>query len=408
MDFLFIHNNYPAQFRVLAHALAQDSSHRVVYLTNRKDPEVYPLPGVEVRRFDLHRQVNSNTHHYLHATEASVLAGQAVLRECAALASSGFRPRFIIYHAGTGVGLYVSKIFPDAKLIGYFEWYFSPENNLMLLGTDEVDSACKAVSSNFLILHDLEACHAAVVPTDWQKKQFPRVYQAKLQVVFDGLDTSFFCPEKVDGSLAFSDIDREETFDVLPDQLLMSYATRGMEPVRGFPEFMRLLPGLLALYPSLRVVIAGDDRCAYSYAAPSHDGSWKRSMLAELGSFEGEDRLHFVGSLPYGLYRDLLRRSDLHCYFSRPYVTSWSLFEAVACHARLMVNRGPHTSGLLPDQAACWVDLDSPSSLFSAASMLLDSAPSARERLPASLLPSSLNIESALSGWQQVLRLLSV
>jgi hypothetical protein len=408
MDFLFIHNNYPAQFRVLAHALAQNPSHRVVYLTNRKDPEVYPLAGVEVRRFDLHRQVNPNTHHYLHATEASVLAGQAVLRECAALASSGFSPRFVIYHAGTGVGLYVSQIFPDAKLIGYFEWYFSPENNLMLLGTDEVDSACKAVSSNFLILHDLEACHAAVVPTDWQKKQFPAVYQGKLQVIFDGLDTSFFCPEKVEKPLAFSDIDRGVTIDILPDQLLMSYATRGMEPVRGFPEFMRLLPDLLAKYSSLHVVIAGDDRCAYSYAAPGHDGSWKRSMLAELGSFEGEDRIHFVGSLPYGLYRDLLRRSDLHCYFSRPYVPSWSLFEAVACDARLMVNRGPHTSGLLPDQAACWVDLDSPSSVSNTASMMLDSALLSRGRSRMSSLPPSFNIESAMSGWQQVLRTLLV
>ena len=73
-----------------------------------------------------------------------------------------------------------------------------------------------------------------------------------------------------------------------------------------------------------------------------------------------------------------------------------------------MVNRGPHTSGLLPDQAACWVDLDSPSSLFNAASMLLDSALSARERPRTSLLPPSLNIQSALSGWQQVLRSLSV
>ncbi len=404
MDFLFIHKNYPAQFRALAHALAQDSSHRVVFLTNRTDPEVYPLSGVTVRRFDPHREVNPQTHHYLRATEAAVLTGQAVLRECAALAASGFRPRFIVFHAGTGVGLYASKVFTDAKLVGYFEWYFHPDHNQMLLGTDDVDVACKAMSSNFLILHDLEACDVAVVPTQWQKAQFPAPYQSKLHVVFDGLDTSFFSPGVLDGLLVLEDVDRHERVEISPGHLLMSYATRGMEPVRGFPEFMRMLPALLGQYPNLVVAIAGDDRCAYSFSAPSHEGSWKRALMAELGHFDGCERLHFVGSLPYGLYRDVLRRSDLHCYFSKPYVPSWSLFEAVACCARLMVNHGPHTSGLLPEQAALWVDLEHPDELVNAACRMLDSAFSDRDRPRESVLPDSFAASSALNGWQGVLR----
>ena len=33
-----------------------------------------------------------------------------------------------------------------------------------------------------------------------------------------------------------------------------------MEPMRGFPEFIQVLPGLLSMYPNVEVLIAGDDR----------------------------------------------------------------------------------------------------------------------------------------------------
>ena len=61
MDFLFIHGNYPAQFVHLAKGLAAEG-HRVVFLTNRKDPEVWPLQGVEVRRFAPHREAPAEIH----------------------------------------------------------------------------------------------------------------------------------------------------------------------------------------------------------------------------------------------------------------------------------------------------------------------------------------------------------
>jgi glycosyltransferase involved in cell wall biosynthesis len=404
MDILFIHKNFPAQFRVLSQVLASDPAHRVVFLTNRDDPEAYPVPGVEPHRFELHRAVNPATHHYLHSMEEGVLTGQAVLREALRLRESGFLPRLIIFHAGTGVGLYVSQAFPEAKTVGYFEWYFRSENNRDLLGSDDVETACRALSSNFLLFQDLEACDAAVVPTSWQHAQFPLAYQDKLRVIFDGLDTEFFSPALVGDDLVFRHVESDRAMLVRPHDLLMTYATRGMETLRGFPEFMRMLPPLLAKYPSLHVVIAGQDRQAYSYPAPTHDGSWKRLMLDELGDFPGRERLCFAGSLDYARYRDLLRRSDLHCYFSRPYITSWSLFEAVACGARLMVNSGPHTSGLLPQAVARWVDLDDQQGLLSSAQAQLQAAPQLQGQPRQSLLPESFGLVSSLSRWQSLLR----
>jgi len=63
---------------------------------------------------------------------------------------------------------------------------------------------------------------------------------------------------------------------------------------------------------------------------------WRR-----LGAFSGRERVHFTGLLTYPDYRQLLWRSTLHCYFTRPYVTSWSLFEAVCLRSQACVERRP-------------------------------------------------------------------
>jgi glycosyltransferase involved in cell wall biosynthesis len=363
MDILFIHGNYPAQFRHLAALLARDPNHRVVFLTARQDAATEALPGLEIHTYSCHRGANPQTHHYLQASEEAVLQGQAVLRKLSELLEGGLRPRVVVTHAGMGVGLFIKDVLPQALHVGYFEWYFQPDTTRHLMATYDLDAQLKTGLRNLPILQELERCDLAVAPTAWQKNQFPMAYQAKLNVIFDGVDTSFFHPKPAQLDLTASDLtlcnrDSGEQVAVKAGNRLLSYATRGMEPLRGFPEFLRALPPLLQRFEDLQVVVAGADRRAYSYNAPSHGGSWKDHLLAELGKFHGLERVHFTGLLTYQDYRNLLWRSNLHCYFTRPYVTSWSLFEAAACGARLAVNRSPATLGIAEDDSVLWVDLD--------------------------------------------------
>ena len=155
-----------------------------------------------------------------------------------------------------------------------------------------------------------------------------------LNIIFDGIDRSFFHPAsdiQDIHSRCITITGEHDSIVVNPEEKLISYATRGMEPLRGFPEFMRILPSLLAKIPNLKVLIGGRDRSAYGPKAPNNDGSWKTLVLNELGEFIGKERIVFTGLMNYGEYRKLLYRTNLHFYFTRPYVTSWSLFEAVAC-----------------------------------------------------------------------------
>ena len=402
MDILFIHGNYPAQFVHLAKALAAEG-HRVVFVTGRKDPEVWPLPGVEARRFALHREVSAEIHPYLISMEQAVLHGQAVLRELDVLLQEGFRPRITFAHGGNGLSLFVHHLFPDTRLITYMEWWFRDETSRWCFPSYEFDQRLRTTMRNSIILQELEQCDVAVTPTYWQQQQFPKHYQDKIQVIFDGVDTSFFRPALVKGELILNGLKCEQPLPISENSLLLTYATRGMETLRGFPEFMRMLPPLLQALPQLEVVIAGEDRCAYSHPPDRPDGSWKKALLEELADRLDLDRVHFTGSLMYGEYQQMLNRSDLHVYFTRSYVTSWGLFQAAACGASLMVNLDPATTYVLEEKQASWVDLDQPDQLVESALNVLGNAASRRAQLRPSLLRPEWELPRCLEQWQNLL-----
>ena len=188
------------------------------------------------------------------------------------------------------------------------------------------------------------------MPTEWQASQFPKHLKKKLSVIFDGVDTEFFKPNTtLDFTNSSVTINGEyASASIGPEELLLSYATRGMEPLRGFPEFMRTLPSLLEDLPHLKVIVGGRDRSAYGPQAPSHQGSWLKKTLDELPVLKDHPRVIFTGLMSYENYRLMLYRTNLHCYFTKPYVTSWSLFEAVASGTNILTNESPATTGTIP------------------------------------------------------------
>ena len=403
MDVLFLHGNYPGQFWHLAEGMGRKPSNRVVFLTNRSDPETHRLAGVDVRRYEPHREVNQGVHSYLRSSERAVLAGQAVVRSLSLLLQEGFQPRLVIAHGGNGLLLFLRQLLPKSCLVGYFEWWFNDQQAPWLFGEDSLDARMGMVCRNGITLQELELCDLAVTPTAWQRSQFPLAQQQRLQVVFDGVDTSLFRPQPWSGDLELKGEASEQPLRLPPEARILSYATRGMEPLRGFSEFMQMLPALMLRFGDLEVVVAGRDRVAYSYPAPSHGGSWKKRLLAELGDKLDLSRLHFTGLLNYGDYVRLLQRSDLHASFSRPYVTSWGLFQAAACGSKLMVNHDPSIDYALENQQVLKVDLDQPQQMQNNAAEWLDEAFQRRNIQRVSMLKPEWELNSCLKTWQSLL-----
>ena len=44
---------------------------------------------------------------------------------------------------------------------------------------------------------------------------------------------------------------------------ILTYATRGMEEYRGFPEFIKTVEQLQKIRPNMQVIIGGEDRVCY-------------------------------------------------------------------------------------------------------------------------------------------------
>lgn len=359
MQILFIHGNYPAQFHWLAEGLARQGQHDVRFLTARANATSQPIAKLAVELYQEPEAI-ADVPALVQSTAAAINRASVIHQRLQELAAAGFVPRLVVVHGGNGLALLIKQLIPNCAVIGYFEWYFQTSSAALLLGVASRQSFCQVQLRNLVITQELVDCDAAVVPTAWQAQQFPKYLRHKLQVIFDGVDSRHCQPPKNperDWPLKISG--ESGSLELQGRQPVLTYATRGMEPLRGFPEFMRALPAVLAALPDLQVVVAGRDRSAYGAQAPSHGGSWRSKLLDELGAFPGRERVHFVGLLSRGEYVQLLQRTNLHCYFSRPYVPSWSLFEAVACGSPILTNPGETTTGTLPGILPNTVGLDS-------------------------------------------------
>lgn len=62
------------------------------------------------------------------------------------------------------------------------------------------------------------------------------------------------------------------------------------------------------------------------------------------------ERLHFVGSLPYGEYLKLLQISSAHVYLTYPFVLSWSMIEAMSCGCTVLASSTSPVVEVLQDE----------------------------------------------------------
>ena len=361
MNLLFIHNNFPGQFLDLAPYLARHAADRTGFLNQSDKPQGIDLAGVKLVKFALHRQPADGVHSYLRPSEEAVLRGQAVLRAVLKLSEQGFTPDVAVVHGGEGFGLYLKTLLPKLRLISYMEWYFRPETSRYLYAGFDINDSLSTQTRNWPILQELVEADVIVSPTAWQRQQFPQPWCEQIKVIFDGVDTNLFRPSQTQSKslLSLKSGTNGQVIEIPDSVPLLTYATRGMEPLRGFPEFLRAAAYAQQQLPNLHVVVAGDDRIAYSYGSQHKSGSWKHQLLEELKDQLGLTRLHFPGLINYGELVQLFQRSDLHCYFTRPYVISWGLFQAAACGSPVLVNRFPGVEDVFRDlQRVTLVDLD--------------------------------------------------
>lgn len=238
----------------------------------------------------------------------------------------GLEPDVIVVHPGWGDALYLRDVFPGAKIVGLFEYFYSARGADVGFDSEfpiNFNNIINIHSLNSIQLLALESCDLGICPTEWQRARFPAHYQSRLKVIHDGIDTQLFSPDP-SATLTLPD---GSTFSA-GDEVL-TFVNRNLEPYRGYHVFMRALPEILRTRPNCHAIIIGADGVSYGQPAPPGT-TWREHYLSEVKDQLDLSRVHFTGPLPYDTFRSALQVSRLHAYLTYPFVLSWSMLEAMA------------------------------------------------------------------------------
>ncbi len=354
MRILFLHQNFPGQFPHIASHLANISGNKVLSISQ---PQAKGLQSVRNVTYQPARLITKNIHHYIAGLESAVLNGQATAKVMEALKQKGFTPDVVIGHAGWGETLYVKDVFPNTKLISYFEFFyhakgadtdFDPEY------PNTVDDVLRIRTKNSINLLSLHASDAGVSPTQWQKSLYPSEFQPKISVIHEGVNTELAKPNPnaeltLPNGLKLSKKDKVVTF-----------VARNLEPYRGFHVFMRALGEICQRQPDCHVLIVGGDEI--SYGRKPDDALNYREKLQKEVSYD-KNRVHFLGKLPYADYLTMLQISSTHVYLTVPFVLSWSMLEAMAVGCVVIGSNTAPVSEVINGKNGLLVDFFSPSEI---------------------------------------------
>jgi glycosyltransferase involved in cell wall biosynthesis len=340
MRVLFLHKNFPGQYLHLAQAIARNPNHQVLFVTQNTDTE---LENIQKVVFKPSREPNKGTHFYVRSYERAVLHGQAVFRVALKLKEIGFIPDIICGHSGWGLTMFMKDAFPTVPLLCYFEWFARAHgSDLDFDPADlpDLNDLLRYRSGNASMLADLDSCDHGVCPTQWQLSHFPEEFKSKITVLHDGVDTDYFFPDST-YRLALPQLDLTQVDE------LITYASRGMDLYRGFPQFMKAIAQVLQQRPQCHVVIVAAERVAYGPGRA--DGkSYKQAMLEQLPELD-LSRIHFLGNISYGQYKKVLQASSVHVYLTRPFVLSWSFMEAMASGCLMVASDTPPVREVMED-----------------------------------------------------------
>ncbi len=341
MKILFLHPNFPAQFRHLAATLGQNPQNQVVYATNRREGQI---AGVNKVIYEKSRTARPETHHYVRTLENAVLEGQAVYRLAQKLKDENFYPDIVYGHSGWGPTLFMKDVFPKSKLLCYFEWFYNAHGSDADFDPSDpinADDEARIRTKNAPILLDLSSCDRGLSPTNWQRQQFPKEFQPKIKVHHDGIDINYFKPVQ-NAKLVLPRIN----LDLSKVSEIITYVARGMEPYRGFPQLIETIAILQKKRPQCHFVIVGKNRVAYGKTLPDNR-TYKDVMLEKFPL--DSDRVHFTDLLPYNEYLQVLQASSVHIYLTRPFVLSWSMLEALATGCLIVGSATPPVQEVIED-----------------------------------------------------------
>jgi glycosyltransferase involved in cell wall biosynthesis len=326
MKILLVHQNFPGQFRGLAPALIK-AGHDLRAISMRQEKM---RTGVPNWGYVVGRGSSKSIHPWVTSTESAVIRGEAVAALVQQMAQEGWTPDLVLGHTGWGEMLFLRQVLPQARLLGFNELYYQANGGDVGFDPEFAappDATKRLQVRNMHLVSSLMACDVGITPTEWQANCFPPLLRQRMRVIHDGVRTDRLLPDES----AWISLGREGLRLKRGDEVV-TFVNRNLEPMRGYHQFMRALPEILAARPQARAVIVGGDEVSYG-SVPAGQKGFKDHFLGEVRDRLDMSRVHFVSRIPYDTLVSLLRVSAAHVYLTVPFVLSWSMLEAMSLGA---------------------------------------------------------------------------
>jgi glycosyltransferase involved in cell wall biosynthesis len=302
---------FPTQFKAAVNALA-DMGHRIIGICHHANlDQIRDKRNVTV----LHELGFGNFENNL------ISFGNGVIQLRRMMAELNMSPDMLLIHASFGFEI-LTHMFPaSVPVIGYFETWYPDE--LCLSVDRDPRQVMSAIHTNDMADSFARRCSLMVAPSKYQRSRFPMHIRRKMFVIHEGINTDFFCPAASPGT---------------GSQKVITFVSTGLEPAKGFMEFIRAVKIVLASMDDVRVVIVGEDRVHYNMYDPAYPkvNSYKQLAIDEFGS-DLMARVSFLGLISKDEVLNVYQKSDLHVHFTviNP---SWSLLEAMSCGCVVLVS----------------------------------------------------------------------
>lgn len=335
MHVLFIHDAFPAQFGRLALELSTRHGWRCSFLVRSLTSCPTPTDAM-LQAVELHPIPSPPGRPPREETPWPQVHGR-FLEECAEVyealrARPELRPDLVVAHGGGGAPSVFLRDLAACPIVTYCEYYFATRRSDLTYRVDLPPAEPAPFfprCMNAPTLLGLVEANAGYAPTAWQKQSFPRRFHPKIEVHFDGVDAELYAPGSRTDAIGGASIPAGTK--------VVTFVARGLESVRGFDVFMQVAGRIARRRPDVVFVVVGGDETHYGWDR-LHTGapSFKQWVL-ERDEYD-LSRFLFLGRVtPEGL-AEILRRTDLHLYLSVPFVTSWSLFNAMSSGAVVLAS----------------------------------------------------------------------
>jgi glycosyltransferase involved in cell wall biosynthesis len=367
MIYLFVHQNFPGQYRHIIRYLANQPGNQVYFITQ---PNENWMEGIVKLVYTPEIPFGINCHDYVRDFDRAVRVGLAVADVCLSLRDQGVVPDLIAGHSGWGETLFIKDVFPETPLLSYLEFFYHTSDTDVGFDPEfpsPVSDRFRLRGKNVTNLAAFEATDWGNTPTRWQHSLYPPEMRSRITVLHEGVDTKIAQP----CATAWLQLAREGKILTRSDEVI-SYVARNLEPYRGFHIFMRAAREILSRRPKAHIVIVGGDKVSYGAQLPGGE-TYRARMLREVGSDLPMDRIHFLSQVPYEVYLNLLQVSSAHVYLTYPFVLSWSFIEAMACGCAVIGSDTPPVLEVLRDgENGLLVDFFSPERIADRVDQILD------------------------------------